>query len=357
LRVLVTGGAGFIGSSVVYVLLGGGHEVGVIDDLSTGKVANLHPAAWFRRLDILDPVLASHVEAFGPDAIVHLAAQASVSASIADPERDWAVNAEGTRRVAAVAAGVGARRVLSASSAAVYGDPETVPLAETATTVPTSPYGRSKLQAEHELAQELQGSAVDFASLRFANVYGPRQDAAGEGGVVAKFMGAIATGQEPVIFGDGRQTRDFIYVSDVATAIATALESHAVLHSAGGERIGDQAAGVQAEQVHAPGGAPAVAAPSIAAYNISTGIETSVNGLTDHLRGVTRYLGVFAHAPGREGDIFRSALDPSKAAEVFGWGASVTLERGLSTTWRWFAAESAGHESSESIVGDVEGNG
>ena len=326
MRVLITGGAGFIGSSVVYILLGAGHDVGVIDDLSTGKIENVHPAAWFRRLDILDPALGPLMEEFAPDAVVHLAAQASVSASIADPERDWAVNVDGTRRVAAASAGAGAMRVLSASSAAVYGDPEVVPLPETATKAPLSPYGRSKLQAEAELLTELLGSDVDFASFRFANVYGPRQDAAGEGGVVAIFLDAIARHCEPVIFGDGSQTRDFIYVSDIAMAISRALESDSALRFGGGEpESGNE--------------------PTVAAYNISTGTETSVNRLTDYMRGVTHYLGGFSHAPSRGGDIVRSALDPAKAAQVFGWRAGVQLERGLATTWRWFSAESQAGES------------
>lgn len=313
MRVLVTGGAGFIGSSVVHVLLGAGHEVGVIDDLSKGKVENLNPSAWFRCLDILDESFAAVVAEFSPDAVVHLAAQASVAASFADPERDRLVNAEGTRRVAVAAAEAGATRVLSASSAAVYGDPEAIPLTETATTRPLSPYGASKLEAESLLAEELGGRGVDFASLRFANVYGPRQDASGEGGVVALFLFAIAEGQEPVIFGNGRQTRDFVYVSDVAAAILAALETDATLSaevSSGGQ----------------------------AAYNISTGTETSVERLSDGVRAVSHYLGAFRRAEAREGDIFRSSLDPAKARVMFGWGARVPLERGLATTWRWVAS-------------------
>jgi len=323
MRVLVTGGAGFIGSSVVYLLLGSGWDVGIVDDLSTGKVENVHPRAWFRRLDILDPSFAALVHEFAPDAVVHLAAQASVAASIRDPERDWAVNAEGTKRVAAAAAEVGAKRVLSASSAAVYGDPATLPLPESAPTEPLSPYGRSKLEAERLLARELDGTAVDFGSLRFANVYGPRQDAAGEGGVVALFLDAIAHAREPIIYGDGHQTRDFIYVADVASAIHAALESEA--------RLG------RADTLSPMGGPDG---GGLGAYNVSTGTETSVNRLTDHIRAATRYGGVFPHAPAREGDIARSTLDPAKAARVFGWRATVPLERGLAATWRWFSAES-----------------
>lgn len=330
MRVLVTGGAGFIGSSTVYVLLGAGHEVGIIDDLSTGKIENVHPAAWFRRLDILDPSLADAMTEFAPDAVVHLAAQASVAVSIVDPERDRAVNAEGTRRVAEAAASAGASRMLSASSAAVYGDPETVPLPETATTKPLSPYGSSKLEAEGLLAEQLRGTGVDFASLRFANVYGPRQDAAGEGGVVAIFLDTIARGAEPLIFGDGKQTRDFVYVSDVASALASALESESPLRSSGDPD-------------------PAETTDTVcAAYNISTGIETSVSQLSDYCRGATRYLGAFAHAPAREGDIFRSALDPAKASEVFGWRAGVPIERGLAATWRWRVAAAQEADSASS---------
>ncbi len=320
MRVLVTGGAGFIGSAVVHVLLGAGHEVSVIDDLSTGKIGNLHPAARFRRLDILGSSLPAVVAELAPEAVVHLAAQASVAASLADPDRDWAVNAEGTRRVAEAAASAGARRVLSASSAAVYGDPAVVPLPETAPTEPLSPYGRSKLEAERLLAEELRGTGIDFASFRFANVYGPRQDATGEGGVVAIFLDTIARGVEPTVFGDGRQTRDFVYVSDVASALASALVSDAALWCAG--RTPEEDA----------------AEIATSAYNISTGIETSVDRLSFCVRDATGYDGVFAHAPEREGDIVRSALDPTKAAAVFGWRANVTLERGLAATWRWFRA-------------------
>ena len=320
MRVLVTGGAGFIGSSVVHVLLGAGHEVGIVDDLSTGKIENVHPAAWFRRLDILDSTLPAVVSEFAPDAVIHLAAQASVSASLADPARDRAVNAEGTRRIAELAANSQVKRVLSASSAAVYGEPDVIPLKETAATEPLSPYGCSKLEAENLLAGALRDTDVDFASFRFANVYGPRQDAAGEGGVVAIFLDTIARGGQPVIFGDGSQTRDFIYVADVASALVRALESDTILRHAGGDARDAHVDNVQS------------------AYNISRGQETSVRQLSDQIREATGYPGSFEHAPAREGDIVRSALDPTKAAEVFGWCANVPLERGLAATWRWFAA-------------------
>ncbi len=204
MRVLVTGGAGFIGSNLCAALLDAGHHVGVIDDLSTGRAENLDERSWFRELDILDPALETVLAEFEPETVVHLAAQASVSASIKDPARDWAVNAEGTAAVARAADAVGVRRMISASSAAVYGEPAVVPLAESSPKAPANPYGRSKLAAEGMLADALYDSGTDFASFRFANVYGPRQDALGEGGVVALFCHALASGSTPA---DLRQRR------------------------------------------------------------------------------------------------------------------------------------------------------
>ncbi len=315
MRVLVTGGAGFIGSNLVDRLLDAGHDVGVIDDLSTGSRANLDPRAWFAEIDILDASLEAVVGEFEPETIVHLAAQASVSASIKDPRRDWAVNAEGTAVVARAAEAVGARRIISASSAAVYGEPLEVPLAETSPKAPANPYGRSKLAAEGMLADALYDSDTDFASLRFSNVYGPRQDAQGEGGVVALFCHALARGVSPQIFGTGEQTRDFIFVGDLVGAIVAAIHSDASLALA----------------------MPADSASEGAAYNVSTGRETSVNELADALRGVSGLAIDFARAEPRDGDVDRSALDPSKIQQVLGWCAATDLGGGLAVTWDWFS--------------------
>ena len=308
MRIIVTGGAGFIGSNLVHALVQS-HDVCVIDDLSSGVPENLHPAAAMRTMDILDPRLPEVFEEFAPEAVVHLAAQPSVAASFVDPERDRAVNVDGTRAVARAARDVGARRMLSASSAAVYGEPAEVPLREGSRTEPVNPYGASKLAAESALADELLGSECDFASLRFSNVYGPRQDAAGEGGVVAVFCNAFAEGRVPVIHGDGRQTRDFIYVGDIIAAIIAAITLEGVL---GGEN-------------------------TEGAYNIATGVETSVQALADTLRPVAEFFAPFEYEPEREGDVRRSALDPTKAAEVLDWQASVPLPTGLGSTFRWFA--------------------
>jgi UDP-glucose 4-epimerase len=314
MRILVTGGAGFIGSNLVYALVSGGHDVGIVDDLSAGKRENIHPHAWSRVVDILDPVFPELVAEFAPDAIVHLAAQASVSESIRDPERDWAVNAEGTRIVGYAACAAGARRVISASSAAVYGEPHEadLPLAEGAPKAPANPYGRSKLAAEGLLAESLAGSLTDWASFRFSNVYGPRQDGAGEGGVVAIFCQRMHDGQTPVVYGDGTQTRDFIYVGDVVGAIISALHAEGSL----GQGVGDSSA-----------------------YNISTGRETSVNDLLGALRHASGSLGGVENEPSREGDVMRSSLDPHKAATAFGWSAHQTLDLGADMTWRWYASQ------------------
>ncbi len=314
MRVLVTGGAGFIGSNLVSALVSGGHVVCVIDDLSTGKQDNLLPGVWFRQLDITDAEMSEAVAEFAPDAVVHLAAQASVSVSQRDPQRDRTVNTEGTRAVARAAREAGAKRVVSASSAAVYGEPDAalLPLDEAAPKAPANPYGASKLAAEMALAEELLGTGVDFASFRFANVYGPQQDAAGEGGVVALFCARMHEGVAPVIYGTGGQTRDFIYVGDVVGAILAALASESPLGTAAGDASG---------------------------YNISTGVETSVNALLGSLRDASGYCGGVDTRSARTGDVDRSSLSPSKAERVFGWRAAEPLDSGLATTWRWFAAQ------------------
>ena len=312
MRVLVTGGAGFIGSNLAADLLDAGHDVGVVDDMSTGSAANLHTAAWFRKLDILDPALGDVLAEFAPDAVVHLAAQASVAVSFADPERNHAVNVDGTRRVARAARAAGVRRLFSASSAAVYGEPAELPLTETSAKAPSNPYGDSKLTAELVLIEELGTSETDFASFRFANVYGPRQDARGEGGVVSVFSDRMTAGERVVVDGDGRQTRDFIFVGDIVAAISEALVS--------GERLA-------VEGIDGP------------AYNLSTGTEVSVLDLAGRLRDATGYEGEVAHGPAREGDVARSALDPAKAREVFGWRAHTPLDAGLELTVRWFATQ------------------
>jgi UDP-glucose 4-epimerase len=311
MRVLVTGGAGFIGGNLVHALVLSGHDVGIIDDLTTGSAGNVHPAAWMRTMDILDPALAVAFAQFAPDAVVHLAAQTDVTRSIADPERDRAVNVDGTAAVARAAASAGARRVLSASSAAVYGVPDALPLREESPKRPANPYGASKLAAEAALAEALAGTGVDFASMRFSNVYGPRQDWRGEGGVVAIFAARLASGERPVIYGDGRQTRDFIYVGDVVAFIAQALEAQEPL---AGET------------------------PDGPAYNVSTGRATSIAQVAAYLSAASRVLKEPEYRESRQGDLTDSVLDPGKSSSALGWVAGQSLENGLAFTWRWMCA-------------------
>jgi len=309
MRFYVTGGAGFIGSNLVRALLSGGHDVMVVDDLSTGRPENLDPRAGFRKLDIVGDELAGHLAEFAPEIVVHLAAQSSVTMSLKDPERDRLVNAEGTRRVAAAAASAGVRRVISASSAAVYGEPAELPLKESSATVPINPYGASKLEAEGLLADALASADTDHVSLRFSNVYGPRQDAQGEGGVVAIFLSRVAQGLEPVIFGDGSQTRDFIFVGDIVAAIVQCAVSEGML---------------------------AATAPAL---NISTGDKTSLNELVGAIRQSAAYFGPVRKEEPRAGDIEHSVLDPTRALEVLGWSSNVQLETGIALTWRWFSSQ------------------
>lgn len=309
MRILVTGGAGFIGGSLVHALMGGSLPITVIDDLSTGSMDNIHPAAAFRCLDVTGAGAAAAIVDAAPDVIVHLAAQVSVAASLADPEHDRRVNVGGTRLVAEAAIAAGARRVLFASSAAVYGDPAELPLTEESRTEPAVPYGHSKLEAERVLSEVLRPAGVDFACLRFANVYGPRQRAEGEGGVVAEFASRMATGVTPTIFGAGTQTRDFIFVADVVNACVMAAEHE---------------------------GALALPGPNGPAYNISTGRATSVSMLAEGLRAAMRYAGVIERGPARDGDVEASLLSPDKARDAFGWEARVDLQSGLGSTAAWF---------------------
>jgi len=304
-RVLVTGGAGFIGSHVVDVLLAAGHEVTIVDDLSTGSRANLNPAAAFHHADITDPDIDRLLASVRPDVICHNAAQISVSVGQSDPVRDLDINGAGTLRLLEYVRRAGCRFV-HASSAAVYGEPERIPVAEDHPTRPINNYGVSKLAVEHYLAAYARNYDVGYAALRYANVYGPRQNASGEAGVVAIFCETVARGKAPTIHGDGRQTRDFVYVGDVAAANAAAATS--------------DVSGV---------------------FNVGTGIEIDVNQLFEAIARELRAEIMAGRGPAREGDISRSVLDPRRAAQVLGWRSEVDLARGLQETVRWFLSHAA----------------
>jgi UDP-glucose 4-epimerase len=295
-RAVVTGGAGFIGSHVVDALLARGDEVHVVDSFATGKLERVPAEATLHEQDIREP-LNELFQELRPEAVFHLAAQADVRVSVERPDYDASVNVGGTIRVLEAARPVGAQLVFSSTGGAIYGE-RTSPAPEDTPREPLAPYGTSKLCGEEYLATYNRLYGTSHVSLRFGNVYGPRQDPHGEAGVVAIFLGLLRSGAAPKIFGDGRQTRDYVYVGDVAQATLAAV---------------GQAGGV---------------------FNIGTGIETSVVDLFAACRAVTGVEVEAEHAPARAGELQRSVLDPSLAANVLGWRPETSLEEGLRATWR-----------------------
>jgi UDP-glucose 4-epimerase len=303
MRALVTGGAGFIGSNLVDALVERGDEVTVVDDVSTGKRGNLDQAtqdgARLMELDIRDPeAVEAAVEQSRPQAIFHLAAQIDVRKSVADPANDARINVEGTVNVLRAAQAHGAQRVVNTSTGgAIYGEGQIIPAPEDHPVAPESPYGLSKFCAEQycELFTRLHG--LSTVSLRYGNVYGPRQDPLGEAGVVAIFCGKLLDSERPTIFGDGGQTRDYVYVGDVVDANLRAAES----------------------QTTGP-------------VNIGRGAEITVLDIVQALR--PHATGAFEpeHAPERPGEVRRIALDCSRARRELGWEAGTGLEDGLERT-------------------------
>jgi UDP-glucose 4-epimerase len=304
MRALVTGGAGFIGSNLVDALLARGDQVTVVDDLSTGKEANLEGAlaagAELRVLDIREGNrLAEVVALAAPEAIFHLAAQIDVRESVANPAWDATINVVGTINVLDAARRHGVARVVNSSTGgAIYGDAETLPSPETQTPLPEAAYGQSKLSAEGYLGLYQRLFGLSSVTLRYGNVFGPRQDPLGEAGVIAIFCGALAAGRRPTIFGDGRQTRDYVYVGDVVAANLAAVS----------------------REVNG-------------AINIGTSRETSVLELAEALAefaGAADFTPEFA--PPRLGEVARSCLDVSRAKELLGWEAAVDIRTGLRMT-------------------------
>ncbi|MCY0897452.1 MAG: NAD-dependent epimerase/dehydratase family protein [Firmicutes bacterium] len=303
MRVLVTGGAGFIGSHVVDALRSGGHEVVVLDNLSHGSREVLPPSVPFIEGDILEP--DQWVAAVGSvDVVIHLAAQIRVEYAESHPEVDVRTNVEGTVRILQAARALGAREIRFASSAAVYGDNPHVPLAEDATCAPISYYGLDKWTGEHYVRFEESRGGLAAVILRLANVYGPRQRTAGEGGVVAVFAEALARGDRPWIHGDGQQTRDFISVWDVARAFTHRLGS-------------PEASGT---------------------YNIGTETATTVNTLWQHLAQIAGVdVKAVRYGPARPGDIRHSRLRTARARQ-WGFEPRVPLVEGLRLTYEDFVA-------------------
>jgi UDP-glucose 4-epimerase len=316
-RVFVTGGAGFIGSHVADRFLAAGHRVVIVDNLSSGRRENVPAGAEFHELDIASPQAAHLVREGAFDTVAHLAAQIDVRRSVDDPVFDARVNILGTLNLTeAIRSSSSARRarvVFASTGGALYGDFVTPPSPEASPKDPDSPYGISKLSVEHYLGYYGRVHGLDTVVLRFGTVYGPRQDPHGEAGVVAIFCGRLLAGRPLTVFGDGRQTRDYIYVGDVADAFVTAA------------------------------GAPPSQAGRLdaRAFNIGTGVETSVIDLAEMLRRAAGSSARIEFAPKRPGELARSVLAPEKAAEQLGWRAVVPLERGLAETYAWFAARRA----------------
>jgi UDP-glucose 4-epimerase len=301
MKILVTGAAGFIGSHVADTLLAAGHEIVAIDNLSTGRRENLDPRVRLHVVDLSDPELPHLVRRERPDVIAHHAAQIDVRKSMADPLEDIRTNVTGTVRLALAGIEAGTRRFLFASTGgAIYGEQQTHPAAETHPTEPCSPYGCSKLAAEKYLRSIGPPAGLDVVCLRYANVYGPRQSPHGEAGVVAIFARRLIDGQSITINGDGLQTRDFVFVTDVAEANRLAL----------------------------------TAPPDV--YNVGTGVETTVLEIVRILGHAAGREDGACHGPAKPGEQRRSSIDSSRARSVLGWEPRIALDEGLERTLDFF---------------------
>ncbi len=302
MKVLVTGGAGFIGSHVVDRLVEEGHNVVVVDNLSSGKRRNVNRAASLYKLDIQSGRLERVFRNERPNVVIHLAAQISVRRSVEDPVFDAQVNVLGTMNVLQQAVRHGVRKVVFASSGGeIYGEQETYPAPEVHATNPVSAYGISKLCAEHYLSYFRRTSGIQVVSLRYSNVYGPRQDPEGEAGVIAVFIQKMLNNEQPIINGNGRQTRDFVFVDDVVEANLAAM--------------GPDSQGI---------------------YNVGTGAETSINELFRMLVSFTGSGCKEVHGPAKPGEHMRSVIDPAKIRQELGWDSKVELTDGLKKTVEFF---------------------
>jgi len=302
MNVLVTGGAGFIGSHVVDRFIQEGHLVSVLDNLSTGKRRNVNREAVLYKSDIGSARIERIFKRERPVVIVHLAAQINVRQSTEDPMFDANVNIVGTINVLQLAVKYGVRKFVFASSGgAVYGEQNQFPAPETHPTAPLSPYGISKLTCEYYLEYFRHVAGLSYAALRFGNVYGPRQNPEGEAGVIAIFSQQLLKGQQPLINGNGLQTRDYVYVRDVVESIMVASDQHVN--------------GV---------------------YNVGTGEETTVNEIFEQLQMLTKSESKELHGPAKKGEQLRSVLDCSKLTEETGWEPTVSLSEGLAETVEFF---------------------
>ena len=301
-RILVTGGAGFIGSHVADRLVAAGHDVAVVDNLSTGRREFVPAQANFYQYDINSPEAAELIRAWRPEALVHHAAQMNVRFSVADPVADARENILGSLNLLQAAAEAQVQRIIFASTGgAIYGDEAPIPARETDSPWPDSPYGIAKLAVEHYLRYYQQEYGLTTISLRYANVYGPRQNGLGEAGVVAIFIEKFLAAEQPIINGDGLQTRDFVYVADVVAANLLALDY-----------------------------------PRSGTFNIGTGHETDILTIYLKLQELAHSPLGPVHGPAKPGEQRRSALDAGLARETLGWEPLVPLEEGLARTFEAF---------------------
>ncbi len=310
-RVLVTGGAGFIGSHVADRFLAEGHAVTVLDNLSSGRRENLPARATFHELDIRSPEAAELVRTGGFDVIAHLAAQIDVRKSVEHPVLDADINILGTLNLLEAVRGAGrigvTRLVFTSTGGAIYGDAAVPPHVEDVPKEPDSPYAIAKHSVEQYLSYYARVHGLRSVTVRFSNVYGPRQDPHGEAGVVAIFCGRVRAGQPLTVFGDGNQTRDYVYVGDVADAMLRAADYHP-----------PRSAGMNAR-----------------AFNIGTGVATSVVDLASALMTAAGRTVPVEFAPARPGELQESSLTIDKAAAELGWRPSVSLSQGLANTYAW----------------------
>ncbi len=304
MHALVTGGAGFIGSHIVDALIARGYEVAVVDDMSTGQRENLNPKAAFYEVDVASPELRGVMDDVQPDVVFHEAAQMDVRKSVADPLFDANVNIMGGLNLYENCVRVGTEKVVFASSGGtVYGEQQVFPASESHPKQPISPYGIAKLCNEHYLYFYYQTHGLRSVSLRYANVYGPRQNPHGEAGVVAIFSTLLLHGETPRINGSGEQTRDYTYVGDVVAANLAALDYEG---------------------------------SGFDAFNVGTGIETTVNELFEHLRTASGREVKAAHGAAKPGEQMRSVLAWDKLHEATGWSPRTSIQEGIRETVDWF---------------------
>jgi UDP-glucose 4-epimerase len=307
MKILVTGGAGFIGSNIVDALVEKNHDVVVVDNLSTGKKEFINPKVKFYEIDITDVRLVEIFEQEKPEVVFHLAAQIDVRKSIDDPLFDGKVNILGSVNVLESARKAQVKKIIfSSTGGAIYGDvsADLIPTRETCLAHPIFPYGIAKLTVENYLHYYHDFFGLDYVILRYSNVYGPRQNNKGEAGVVAIFIDKILNNEQPVINGDGSQTRDFVFVADVVRANLLALDSKV-----------------------------------IGTYNISTSKETNINELFQTIVKTSNSQIPEVHAPAKLGEQMRSCLDYSLVKEVLGWEPGILLREGIEMTFKWFGGE------------------